>query len=782
MRDGGGRRETAKGVPPLRRRRGLAVAAGLAAVAVGGLLVVRRLTAPVALPPPRVAAPAEPVSWEDFVGAETCGECHQTQYAAWRRSTHGRAGGAPSRNVVIARFNGAPIRFKNATVTPQITPRGEYQFSVSQPGRAEVVLTVSGVIGGGHMVGGGTQGFVASYPDGTARFLPFDFIRRESVWFCNTIGRANKGWIPITSDLPLEACVDWPPQRVLGTDARWSNCQECHGSQIELRYDSTTQSYPTRYHDLRINCESCHGPGRRHVELARAGALDSATDIGLRSLTTLTKDQSLEVCFRCHALKDVLRQDYLPGKSLAAHYSTGLESLGEKPWFPDGRVRTFAYQQNHRFSDCYLSGSMTCVDCHEPHSQAYRDIGGGWLAGRFDDRQCLDCHASKADRIAEHTHHPVGSPGSSCVACHMPYLQHPDLGRALRFARSDHTIPIPRPAFDAKLGIENACSQCHADRSVEQLQRAADQWWGETKPHPPLVAALAELGDSGALDAATALTLLRPDLSHPMAQVGALGMLLERYVRPDMTDLPRPVVERLERLAANGDLDVSALALATLHFAAGDRRAVRRFLAATLGGLGDREPLIRSRWRLVLAYLGDTYRQQGDDRTALIAYQRALEIAPNDAAVLGNMGLAYAGAGQWPEAVATYRRSVSLGPRQPLTFVNLGLALEAQGDGAGAAAAYRQALVVNPREPVALLNLGNQYFQQGNAEQAIAWYRQAIAANGGLSAAHFNLGRVYALSGRLAEAKAEIEGGLAFEPDNSDGQELLAEVNRAMQR
>ncbi len=754
---------------------------GLVLVATGGALLWRRLTVPVLLPPPRVAAAADPVRWEDFVGAEACAGCHKAQYDVWRASTHGRAGGAPAHGVVIARFNGAPIRFKNATVTPRVTPRGEYQFSVSQPGRAEVVLAVSGVIGGGHMVGGGTQGFVSEYPDGTVRFLPFDFIRRESVWFCNTIGRANRGWIPITPDLPLEACVDWPPQRVLGTDARWSNCQECHGSQIELRYDSTSKGYATRYRDLRINCESCHGPGRRHVELARAGALDSAADIGLRSLVTVTKDQSLEVCFQCHAVKDVLRPGYLPGKSLAAHYSAALEWLGEKPWFPDGRVRTFAYQGNHRFSDCYLNGSMTCVDCHEPHSQQYRDIQGVPLRSRFDDGQCLDCHASKADRIVEHTHHPTRSPGSKCVACHMPYLQHPDLGRALRFARSDHTIPIPRPAFDAKLGIENACSKCHADQSVEQLQRVADQWWGEVKPHAPLVAALAGVSDSGAVDAAGALALLRPELAHPMAQIGALGALLERYFRPDMASLPGSIVDRLESLAASEDADVSAVALATLHFAAGDRRGVRRFLASTLARLGEREPLMRSRWRIVLAFLGDSYRQRGDDRAALVAYQRALEIAPNDAQVLGNMGLAYAGAGQWAAAAATYRWSLSLDPRQPLTYVNLGLALEAQGDVAGAAGAYQQALTVDPREPVALLNLGNVYFRQGDAERATTLYRQALESNDGLAAAHFNLARAYALGGQLAAARAEAERGLGFEPANGDGRELLAQLNRAMQ-
>jgi tetratricopeptide (TPR) repeat protein len=759
-----------------------ALSLALLVIVLGGGLLLRRLMAPIVLPAPRASLVQEPVRWEDFVGAEACAGCHQPEYAAWRSSTHAHAGGAPGRDVVIARFNGVPIRFKDATVTPRVAPGGTYEFAVSRAGQPTVVLTVSGVIGGGHMAGGGTQGFVSRYPDGTVRFLPFDFIRRESVWFCNTIGRGEKGWIPITPELPLEACVDWPPQRVLGTDARWSNCQECHGSQIELRFDAGSKGYATRYQDLRINCESCHGPGRRHIELARAGGLDTATDIGLRSLTTLSKDQSLDVCFQCHALKDVLQPDYLPGKSLAGHYSLGLEWLGEKPWFPDGRVRTFAYQQNHRFSDCYLNGSMTCVDCHEPHSQAYRDVTGRPLAGRFDDGQCVDCHASKADRIEQHTHHRVGSSGSNCVACHMPYLQHPELGTALRFARSDHTIAIPRPAFDARLGIKSACVQCHTDLSVEQLQRASDQWWGEVKPHPPLVAALLAAGDSGALTDSAALTLLRPDLDHPMAQIGALGALLDRYLQPDMPRLPGVMVERLKQLATKDDPDVSALALSVLHFSAGDRRGVRRFLARTLAALGDREPLIRSRWRLVLAYLGDTYHQRGDERTALVAYRRALEIVPDDAAVLGSMGLAYAGAGKWPEAVEAYRRSLSLDPRQPLTLVNLGLALEAQGDQAGALGAYQQALGVDPREPVALLNLGNVYFRQGDAAQATEYYQRAIAANAGLAPAHFNLGRVYALGGKLAQARSEIEQGLAFEPGNSDGLAMLQELNRVLER
>lgn len=775
---------TPRGEPRLVRRLGLGwphlgVAVGLLAAAAGGWLGYRYFVAPVVLPPPSTPREIGSVGWEDFVGAETCGQCHASQYRQWRSSTHGRAGGAPSREVVIARFDGRPIRFADATVTPRITAAGGYEFTVVQPGRQPVVLAVTGVIGGGHMVGGGTQGFVWEAPDGTVRFLPFDFIRREGVWFCNTIGRYERGWVPITPELPLEACADWPPQRVVGTDRQFSNCQECHGSQIALQYDTLAKRYRTRYRDLRINCESCHGPGRRHVELARAGVLDSATDIGLPSLAAVDKDGSLEICFRCHALKDVLQTGYLPGKPLEDYYSLGLPALGDRPWFPDGRVRTFAYQENHRFSDCYLSGSMTCVDCHDPHAQTYRDIWGRELADRFDDGQCLDCHASKADRIPQHTHHRADSPGSRCVACHMPYFQHPDLGRALRFARSDHTIAIPRPAFDAGLGLESACRQCHRNRSDRDLEEAARRFWGEIKPQPALVAALVQVTDSTPFGDA-ARRLLRPDLDHPLAQVLALARLLERYVRPDLPELDAEVVRRLEHLAQQSDLDVQALALAALHVAGGQRRSVRRFLAQTLRGLPpDREHRIRQRWKVAAAFLGDRYRERGQTREAVVAYQRALEVVPDDPAVLSNLGQAYAAAGQWSEAVRALRRSLARDPIQPSTLANLGLVLEQLGDAAGAVAVYERALALNPRDAVALVNLGNVRFRHGDLAAAAQRYREAIAVNASLAAAHFNLARVHALEGRLAEAQSEVEWGLAFEPASLDGRALLEEIRRA---
>ncbi|MGH7709973.1 MAG: multiheme c-type cytochrome, partial [Gemmatimonadaceae bacterium] len=337
-------------------RRWLPVGLAVATLLAGGSVMWRRARssapnegAPVPLPAPSATVPTRAAPLNDFVGASRCAGCHEAQYATWQRSTHAAAGGAPADVRVIARFNGPAIRFRDAEVHP-MARGGTLSFTVRQAGRADQVFRVDGVVGGGHMIGGGTQGFVTRVPDGTLRFLPFDFIKREGTWFCNTNARANRGWVPITADLALADCGDWPPTRVLGDELRFANCQSCHGSQIDVALDSTSHAYRTTFTTLGINCESCHGPGRQHIDLVTSGEGARTGDVGMRPLATLAKDRSLGICWQCHALKDQLLPAYRSGSDLLQHYSTLLPILGDAPFYPDGRIRTFAYQQGHLYS------------------------------------------------------------------------------------------------------------------------------------------------------------------------------------------------------------------------------------------------------------------------------------------------------------------------------------------------------------------------------------------------------------------------------------------------
>jgi tetratricopeptide (TPR) repeat protein len=705
-------------------------------------------------PAPRAVAGAGP-RWEDFAGAAACADCHAAQSAAWARSTHGNAGGAATPARVIAPFDGTPIRFRDAAVIPS-GGGGTYAFTVRRDGEPDVVLRVDAVVGGGHMRGGGTQAFVTRWEDGTLRVLPFDFSRQGRAWFCNVESRGGHGWVPITDSLPLAACGDWPPKRVLGDEPRFDNCQSCHGSRIEVALDTTAHAWRTRYATLAVDCESCHGPGRAHAEAARAGRADAAP---MRALATLGKDASLEVCFGCHAVKSTLAAGHLPGAPLGRAYSTRLALLGDSLFTPDGRTRTFAYQEGHLWSDCYVNGGMTCTSCHDPHSQQYRDAAGAPLAGPDDDRQCTSCHASIARRPASHTKHATTSAGSRCVACHMPYLQQPTVGARVPYGRADHTIAIPRPAFDSSVGVPNACARCHADRSTAALETDERRLWGAIKPHPAIVTALA---------GAPSLALLDTTTAHTAAQYAALAAWAERFATPDAPEMDRDALLRLRALARSRDVDVRALALATLDFAGGDRRGVRRFLGERLAAEGaDDEPL-RARWATALATLGDALRGRGDARGAARALERALEIRPGDARLLASLGQTLAAAGDAAGASARYRESLGRDPSQPLTLVNLGVALEAQGDAAGAAAAYQRAVALDAHEPLALANLGNAYLRAGQPAEAVPLYRRALAADPSLANVHFALAQALGQGGDLRGALAALRRGLAF--DSSDAQ------------
>ena len=497
----------------------------------------------------------------------------------------------------------------------------------------------------------------------------------------------------------------------------------------------------------------------------------------MRDLATLTKDQSLEVCFQCHSVKAALEPGYLPGKQLQTHFALKLPQLLDPIYFADGRTRVFAYQEGHLSSDCYLNGSMTCVDCHDPHTQGYRDVNASPLPGRFDDGQCLGCHASKTAPLERHTRHRPASRGSRCVSCHMPYLQEASVGPHIRYARSDHTIPIPRPAFDTRLGVENACQQCHRDRTAQDLEAQVTAWYGQLKPHTPAVAAV--LAADTASDAAKAArTVLTATDRHPMAEIAGLGQVIRRHAGPDLAALDGETIERLEHLADNADQDVQALALATLHLLRGTDPKVRRFLASELRTLGPRDGAIRNRWAWILRVRGDALLASGDHENALAAYRKAGEIKPEDPAVWRSLGVGYTRLRDYGKAIEQFKHSLGLRPRQPQVLVELGFALMQQGALDSATAAYHQAIAINPWEPGAYANLGIAHLRSAAFRPAVEALEKAVELNPGLAEVHFALGSAYAQLGERSRAAAAIERGLEFDPRNAAAHRMLDAVRR----
>ena len=130
-------------------------------------------------PAPKPSLKDEEVKFENFLGSEACASCHTEIYKMWEKSTHGQAGGSPNSIKIIGKFDGRERNFQDAAVTPYIDSDGNYMFRLQVDGLPDQTFKVEAVIGGGHMIGGGTQTYFTKFPDGTIRLIPFDFHRGE---------------------------------------------------------------------------------------------------------------------------------------------------------------------------------------------------------------------------------------------------------------------------------------------------------------------------------------------------------------------------------------------------------------------------------------------------------------------------------------------------------------------------------------------------------------------------------------------------------------------------
>lgn len=157
-----------------------------------------------------------------------------------------------------------------------------------------------------------------------------------------------------------------------------------------------------------------------------------------------------------------------------------------------------------------------------------------------------------------------------------------------------------------------------------------------------------------------------------------------------------------------------------------------------------------------------------DYDAAIPAFQKAIQLSPDD--VRGNTNLANAlmQKGRIDDAIGHYQNALRGNPRYLEARTNLGAALAQQGKLDEAITHYRKALEVDPRYPEAQADLGVALFRKGNLDEAIAHLQTALEANPGFAEAHTNLGVALARKGKLDEAISHFEKALALDPQDAE--------------
>ena len=114
-------------------------------------------------------------------------------------------------------------------------------------------------------------------------------------------------------------------------------CADCHSTNLRKQFDSSSQTFSTVYSEINVACESCHGPGRKHVEIAESQkGWKGLAHFALADINSSNISQ-IESCAKCHARRGFIHPGHHAGKSFVDHFLPEVV----QPWSPDMQVPTY---------------------------------------------------------------------------------------------------------------------------------------------------------------------------------------------------------------------------------------------------------------------------------------------------------------------------------------------------------------------------------------------------------------------------------------------------------
>lgn len=330
----------------------------------------------------------------DFVGNSSCRNCHPSEFASWTGTRHAMTLSSASSAGLGSRAPGGGA-----------VPLAGYEMREQ----------------------GGRLSLIRSYPQPSTR--PLDYAlgsgKTGMTYIAlvdgNQLMEARMSYFPehrqweITPGQELPKEGDSPFGRTHSEqDAR--RCLGCHSSAIDKNSLRTAPDY------YGVGCESCHGPGRAHVDAMMSG---KAGDIHMERLGRLSPVALNERCGKCHRSAQQVQVD------------------------------TPEAEQTHRFQPFALLRSrcrtadnspLPCLGCHTAHNNATTDRD-------YYNRICMQCHSAGGSSASHGQTQPLRFPVKSgrkcpvnstarCIDCHMrPKKMFPI--PTFPGTMADHLISIP---------------------------------------------------------------------------------------------------------------------------------------------------------------------------------------------------------------------------------------------------------------------------------------------------------------------------------------------------
>ena len=162
-----------------------------------------------------------------------------------------------------------------------------------------------------------------------------------------------------------------------------------------------------------------------------------------------------------------------------------------------------------------------------------------------------------------------------------------------------------------------------------------------------------------------------------------------------------------------------------------------------------------------------TWRQCGMYADIETLWRATIHQNPNCWMAYDNLGNVLLGKGQVDEAIIQFQKALEIHPDDAIAYNNLGNALVQKGRLDEAIVQHRKALEINPVYAEAAYNLGNALLQKGLVDEAIAQFRTAMKIYPGFADAHYSLGIALRQKGLVDEGIAQLRMALEIDPENA---------------
>lgn len=347
-----------------------------------------------------------------YIGRASCNDCHQREHELWTGSHHDLAMEVANERTVLGDFDNTT--FTHYGVTTTFYKKGGKFFANTEGPEGEMhdyeIAFTFGVTP--------LQQYLVAFPGGRYQVL-------GTCWDSRPESEGGQRWYHLYQDEPIPHD---DPLHWTGPNQNWNfMCAECHSTNLRKNYDLATDSFDTRWSEINVSCEACHGPGSNHAKWAKAtergnGNGDKAMGLAYQmkddggtwlfepgantaQRTVPREDQStIHMCARCHSRRTVVSDEFRHGQDLLDTHQPQL--LTENIYHADGQILDEVYVYGSFLQSKMYQKGVTCTDCHAPHSMRVYSPG---------NTLCATCHLPD-------THQPAPSrraPGLAGAA-HLP--------------------------------------------------------------------------------------------------------------------------------------------------------------------------------------------------------------------------------------------------------------------------------------------------------------------------------------------------------------------------